>query len=122
MTVLAVIFLGHDVPNPPTDLTRNDNLTNQTQVSFTWQAPENEGKEPVLDYTVQIKSLNDKFMDLESGLTKTTFTFLSVNTGATYSFRVKARNSIGFSNYSTILSIFAATIPETPTDLVIEVA
>ena len=40
------------VPDPPTELTRNDDLTNQTQVSFTWAAPENDGGEPIIDYAV----------------------------------------------------------------------
>ena len=56
---LAVVFSKHDstppssvVPDPPTDLTRNNDLTNQTQVSFTWAAPENDGGDPIIDYAV----------------------------------------------------------------------
>ena len=60
LAILAVIFTKNDpsppvVPvasDPPTELTRNDDLTNQTQVSFTWAAPENDGGEPIIDYAV----------------------------------------------------------------------
>ena len=52
VAILTVILLGNDVPNPPADLTRNDDLTNKTQVSFTWAAPENDGGEPIIDYAV----------------------------------------------------------------------
>ena len=62
VAILAVIFTKNDptppspvgpvVPDPPTELTRNDDLTNQTQVSFTWAAPENDGGEPIIDYAV----------------------------------------------------------------------
>ena len=52
--VLAVVLSKSDptLPSPPTELTRNDKLTSQTQVSFTWVAPENDGGEPVIDYNV----------------------------------------------------------------------
>ena len=63
--VLAVVLSKNDpsppsppspvvpvVPDPPTNLTRNEDMTSQTQVSFTWAAPENDGGETILDYTV----------------------------------------------------------------------
>ena len=76
-----------EVPSPPTELTRNDKLTSQTQVSFTWAAPENDGGEPVEDYTVSLKNA-DGFDDIASGLTTKSYTLTPATSGETYSFRV----------------------------------
>lgn len=38
--------------------------------------------------------------------------------GVTYTFRVEARNLVGFSAYSDVLQVLAAQIPDAPTDLV----
>ena len=63
-------------------------LTNQSQVSLTWSAPENDGGETIIDYTVEI-TFSDGFVYPASGVMTTSFTFsTSVVTGATYSFRV----------------------------------
>ena len=53
-------------------------------------------------------------MDLASGLTTKAYTFSPVASGATYSFRVQARNSVGSSDYSNTLEIIAGTVPSTP--------
>ena len=59
------------------------------------------------------------FEDLATNLTETSFEYkTNIWAGATYSFRVRARNSVGFSEYSPVLSIIAATTPKaSPVDL-----
>ena len=48
-------------------------------------------------------------------MTETSYTQDSgISSGETYGFRVKARNSVGFSNYSSSIDIIAGTIPSTP--------
>ena len=128
MAILAVFLLGNDssipaitVPDPPTALARNDALTNQTQVSLTWEAPQNDGGEPVIEYTVEIKFADGYKLPFK--VTTTSFTFkTSVTSGATYSFRVKAKNSAGFSEYSESLDIIAGTIPEAPANFGVDYA
>lgn len=45
----------------------------------------------------------------------TSYTFVSpVTTGTTYSFKVSARNSVGYSDYSESVSILAAQVPDKP--------
>ena len=58
-------------------------------------------------------------MDIAANLTETSYKYTDgITAGATYSFRVRARNSVGFSEYSPVLPIIAATTPEaSPTDL-----
>ena len=50
-----------------------------------------------------------------TALTATTHTqSTGITTGKKYTFRIKARNYIGYSAYSNIVEILAASIPATP--------
>jgi len=40
------------VPSAPLTLARIEETTTQTQVSFTWQLPSNDGFRTILDYTI----------------------------------------------------------------------
>ena len=64
VTILAIVLTDKDTPDPidpsivvvpdaPTALTRDDTLTDQTQVAFTWSVPENDGGSKIIDYSVQ---------------------------------------------------------------------
>ena len=44
-------------------------------------------------------------------------TTATLTPGVTYSFKVTARNTVGSSDYSSIISILAAQIPDAPTQL-----
>ena len=44
----------------------------------------------------------------------TSYTYTNVNPGDTYEFKVSARNEIGSGDYSSPVSIIAATVPGTP--------
>ena len=54
------------------------------------------------------------FEQVATGLTTTARTQSSLTEGNTYQFRVRARNAVGFSPYSTVFSILAATVPSKP--------
>lgn len=72
-----------------------------TDTSFTiqWQASENDGGSPIIEYIVEIKeSTKKQFKKL--GSTKATDTLMSINyleKGKGYNFRITARNAIGIS-------------------------
>ena len=78
-------------------------MTNTTQVSFYWSAPQEDGGEAVKDYTVEMKVTqsarnDDEFTVVAQNLTSTSYTYTNVTTsGAEYQFRVKAENQMGFS-------------------------
>jgi len=55
------------------------------------------------------------FIVLTSSVTQTKFTATTLVAGKTYSFKVEARNSFGYSAFSEIASILCATVPSTPT-------
>lgn len=55
-------------------------------------------------------------MNLTQGITQRSFTYSTgISAGATYVFRVMARNSVGFSPLSAPLAILAAQVPSAPT-------
>ena len=87
-------------------------------VAFSWDAPDDDGGEVVIDYEVWMET-GDTFENIASYLTETSYEYKTgITAGATYSFKVRARNSVGFSEYSPVLPIIAATTPKaSPADL-----
>lgn len=106
------------MPDAPTDLARNDQLTGATLVSFTWTAPTDDGGSPVIDYTVEMKEGDADYTVVGQNVTETSFSYSTVTIGFTYTFKVSASNIIGSGDYSSSFDIIAATEPEAPTDLV----
>ena len=58
------------------------------------------------------------YTEVANGVTSTSYTQLGLAEGTSYQFRVRARNSIGLSSYSTAFTIIAATLPDEPTNFV----
>ena len=54
---------------------------------------------------------DDVYSEVASGVTLTSYTETGLSAGTTYKFRVRARNSVGLSDYSSFFSIVAGTIP-----------
>ena len=97
-------------------MTRDDALTDTTQVTFSWTAPE-DGGTPIIGYIVELDQGDNDFTQVGI-VTDTSFTDHNVTAGTTYEFRVKAQNLVGFSTYSSTFEIVAATVPDAPSGLV----
>ena len=52
--------------------------------------------------------------EVATGVTSTSYTQNGLSAGTTYAFKVRARNAVGLSSYSQVISIVAATIPSKP--------
>ena len=90
-------------------------MTTKSQVSFSWSAPTSNGGSVVRDYSIEIDDNNDSsFTLVASGVTQTSYVQTGVTAGASYSFRLRTRNAVGFSSYSTVFTIEAATVPSQP--------
>ena len=106
-------------PDEPTTFVRDENLTTKTQVAFSWSPPSNTGALPLIDYEIEMDDNNDGvYTQVASGVTSTSYTKTDLSAGNSYHFRVRARNSIDFSDYSSVFTIIAATKPEQPTTFV----
>ena len=93
-------------------------MTSKTQVAFTWSAPSDDGGSVVIDYAIEMDINNDgSYSVIETGFTSTSFTKTGLNEGQSYNFRLRSRNSIGLSVYSSPFTIKAAITPDEPTTL-----
>ena len=106
-------------PDVPTSIQRNEGSTTKTQVAFTWLVPTDDGGDSVIDYTIEMDTSNSgSFTEIASGVTSTSYTKTGLNEGTSYQFKVKARNSFGYSSYSSAFTIIAAIMPDEPTNFV----
>ncbi len=95
-------------------------LTNGTQVAFSWTAPANDGGSVVIGYNIYLLTYDEGWQPQSEGQTDTFFTLTDLTAGNTYKFKVSATNSVGASEYTSDLSIVAASVPGPPTDLMID--
>lgn len=109
------------VPGKPLDVPVSDpTVTSDTQikVNFANPAPDNGGS-PIISYELQMDDgMNGDFysiigFDVNSLLTAYTIT-TGIVKGREHGFRYRARNSIGWGDFSDETSILAATVPSAP--------
>ena len=81
-------------PGAPTGLTAT---AGNGQVSLTWNAPANDGGDPITDYRVQYRKAGAlTWMTFpDGGGNDTTATVKPLVNGTSYEFRVKAKNAVG---------------------------
>ena len=69
----------------------------------------------MLDYSIEMDDNNDGiYSEIATGVTSTSYTKTGLSAGTSYKFRVRARNSVDFSDYSSVFTIVAATVPSQP--------
>ena len=74
------------IPNPPTALTIDTDLTEGTQISFSWTAPASNGGSPVTGYQISWDQGNGSWVVYDSKYTSTSLTVLDLTEGSSYSF------------------------------------
>ncbi|XP_014601987.1 PREDICTED: titin [Polistes canadensis] len=87
-----------DPPGPPRGPLEVSGMT-KTSFTIKWQAPENDGGSPIIDYTIEMTESSKKAWQ-KVGNTKAEVTNISVSnlkTDMAYDFRITARNKIGMS-------------------------
>ena len=83
---------------------------------FTWSQGLSNGGTEVIDYNVYFDQGLGIYVLIADKLTTSYFTTAAtLIPGVTYFFKVTARNTVGSSNYSSVISILAAQIPDAPT-------
>ena len=101
------------VPSAPVNLADNIAVTDATQIGFTWQNGISTGGSPILDYKVSYDQSTGVYVDLEDGIATLSYTTTVLLTpGATYNFKVEARNQVGFSVLSAPLAVLCAQPPD----------
>lgn len=102
----AIILL---VPDAPVGLADNVAVTTAYVIGFTWNDGMSVGGSPIIDYRVSFDHSTGTYEYLDSGITTKSYsTSVVLTPGATYSFKVEARNSVGYSLPSAELQILCA--------------
>jgi len=102
----AIIVL---VPQPPIGLANAPSVTTAYVIGLTWNDDMRTGGAPIIDYRVSYDQSTGIYIVLAQGLTTRSYTTtVPLTPGASYNFKVEARNSVGYSNLSTARSIIAS--------------
>jgi hypothetical protein len=101
-------------PDAPINVVETVASRTPTTISFTWSPGSSNGGAVVEDYRITYDQSSDDFVVIEAGLNLLTYTASALTTGNTYKFKVEARNSLGFSSYSSVVSILCADSPSQP--------
>lgn len=87
-------------------------------IQITWEEGVSNGGSPVLDYTLFYDQGKGSWVQLVQGVTDLFYqTGITLTADSVYSFKVRARNSIGNSYQSRELKVRAAAIPDSPTSI-----
>lgn len=102
--------------NPDTPLSLLEVILAKTATSITieWSEGVANGGTEVLDYTVYRLEQEQTDQVLIDGVATTSHIATGLTTGYYYTFKVRARNSFGFSDYTETLTILCAEEPATP--------
>jgi hypothetical protein len=99
-------------PDAPINLIEETSLRTASTLGLTWSPGLDEGGTPVLDYRISME-INGVFTVL-AATTNNVFTIFSLTNGETYRFKVEARNDYGYSDFSDIISLLCAYVPDAP--------
>ncbi len=114
-------------PNAPTtQVQRVDSESDETKltVEFATLSTSDINGSPIISYSLEVRTgttgsfkVYSGANDISSMMTKFTLTSPWVSKGNTYSFRYRARNAYGWSDYSDISYLTVAGVPGTPSKL-----
>jgi hypothetical protein len=72
------------------------------------------GGDVIIDYRINIAEQGGAFSVLESGITTTIYTAITLTSGTIYEFKIESRNSYGYSSASDTLTLLCAFIADSP--------
>lgn len=108
-------------PSVPLELSGS---TDSTTASLQWLIPENNGGAPISDYRVEVSSNCSTYSEIAHDPSNNLgFIASNLSPGTKYCFRVSAKNSVGFSARTEVLTLVTAgNAPSAPTGLGIKPA
>jgi hypothetical protein len=105
------------VPDAPINLNNDATTTDDIVIRFTWSQGASNGGASVIDYSIFYDQAVDDFIYLDTVTTRSYLTTVTLIPGETYKFKVTARNTVGSSQESAVLSVIAAKVPDAPVNL-----
>ena len=102
------------IPTAPLNLSNNVAITASGIVGLTWLAVSSNGGSPVVDYQLSSKIGAGSYTILASGITTKSYTATLLTADVVYTFKVTARNLVGFGTDSSEVNVRAAAKPSVP--------
>ena len=97
------------LPDAPINLADDTSVTSASVIGLVWDDGVSDGGTAILDYFIQYDQGTGTWVQLVSGVsTKSYSTIITLTPGTTYQFQVKSRNAVGYSTFSSIVSVLAA--------------
>ena len=109
-----VTILSASLPSEPLSLANDASVTASGIVGLMWSAVASDGGSPVIDYQISSKIGTGAYSVLVSGITTTLYTASSLTAGVVYTFKVTARNLVGYGADSSELNVMATSVPTAP--------
>jgi hypothetical protein len=78
---------------------------------LTWDEGVDNGGTTVIDYRVWSDQATGVYMPVISNLAATSYLMTSLSVGSTYNIKVESRNAFGYSEFSEVVTILTAQIP-----------
>src|SRR3972149_3177896 len=103
-------------PNSPVSLTASD--ISSTSIKLSWVKPVTNNGPPVVGYKIEFKKDSGSFQTLveNTGSTITTYTHSGLTTNSKYTYKISAKNSVGFSPASNEASATPKSTSSPPTE------
>ena len=98
------------VPDAPINFGNLVEITLDDRIGLSWDDGLSNGGTSIIDYQVFFDDGlgTGVFIELASALTERKYTASGLYSGLLYTFRIKARNSVGYSDLSAPITILAA--------------
>ena len=101
------------VPDAPRNLQDIPSITLEDRIGISWIAGGNDGGEQVIDYQIHYDAgrgdgVFELLLDNIPPQPVNQRTFNGLTSGTTYTYKVRSRNSVGFSEFTSEVSILAA--------------
>jgi hypothetical protein len=101
-------------PDAPVQLQEVQEQRTKSTLGLTWTPAEFTGGALIEDYSIYIAEQGGAFTELASSLTSAEYLASGLTFGVVYEFKVRSRNSYGYSEFSVSLSLLCAFKPEPP--------
>ena len=105
-------------PDAPVNLKTDKTVNTDSQLSISWQEGLSNGGDAVTQYTVYCDQGRNAWVSVaQTGRILYYVTDFAVVAGKTYKFKVTATNFVGTSDFSEVIAVLAATVPDKPINL-----
>ena len=114
---LSIVDASEPIPSAPGAPAGLEVSQSGGAISLNWTAPSTDDGAPAIDYTVQWKSGGQDYADSrqQGGIADTVAMVSDLETGIEYTFRVRARNDVGFGPYSEEATVLLEAPNHAPT-------